>query len=168
MKMSINTLKVMQRRAMRGEQGFTLIEVMVVVVILSILAAIIVPRIMDRPDKARIVKAQSDIRSLESALNLYRLDNHNYPDLLPIRAWRPWCKSRRMRPAGKRAVTSIGCPRIPGGVPTSISIRANTAASIYTVWGQTDSRAEMGRMQTSATGRLSNGFDLCIPAAVPL
>jgi len=77
--MSMNTLKAMQRRAARGEQGFTLIEVMVVVVILSILAAIIVPRIMDRPDKARIVKAQSDIRSLESALNLYRLDNHNYP-----------------------------------------------------------------------------------------
>ena len=77
--MSINTAKVMQRGAMRGERGFTLIEVMVVVVILSILAAIIVPRIMDRPDKARIVKAQADIRALESALNLYRLDNHDYP-----------------------------------------------------------------------------------------
>ena len=79
MMMSINTCKAMPRRMTRGEQGFTLIEVMVVVVILSILAAIIVPRIMDRPDKARIVKAQSDIRALESALNLYRLDNHNYP-----------------------------------------------------------------------------------------
>jgi len=63
----------------RGVRGFTLIEVMVVVVILSILAAIIVPRIMDRPDKARMVKAQADIRALESALNLYRLDNHDYP-----------------------------------------------------------------------------------------
>ena len=77
--MSINTAMVMRRGAMRGERGFTLIEVMVVVVILSILAAIIVPRIMDRPDKARIVKAQADIRALESALNLYRLDNHDYP-----------------------------------------------------------------------------------------
>ncbi len=67
------------RRAAHAERGFTLIEVMVVVVILSILAAIIVPRIMDRPDKARIVKAQADIQALESALNLYRLDNHNYP-----------------------------------------------------------------------------------------
>lgn len=63
----------------RAQRGFTLIEVMVVVVILSILAAIIVPRIMDRPDKARMVKAQADIRALESALNLYRLDNHDYP-----------------------------------------------------------------------------------------
>jgi general secretion pathway protein G len=52
---------------------------MVVVVILSILAAIVVPRIMDRPDQARIVKAKQDIRSLEAALNLYRLDNFNYP-----------------------------------------------------------------------------------------
>jgi len=60
-------------------RGFTLIEVMVVVVILSILAAIIVPKVMDRPDTARVVKAQSDIRALESALNLYRLDNFNYP-----------------------------------------------------------------------------------------
>jgi|SRR5688500_7907681 general secretion pathway protein G len=63
----------------RAASGFTLIEVMVVVVVLSILAAIVVPRVMDRPDEARIVKAKSDIRALESALNLYRLDNYNYP-----------------------------------------------------------------------------------------
>jgi len=60
-------------------RGFTLIEVMVVVVILSILAAIIVPKVMDRPDTARLVKAKSDIRALESALNLYKLDNFDYP-----------------------------------------------------------------------------------------
>ncbi len=64
----------------RKSQGFTLIEVMVVVVILSILAAIIVPKVMDRPDTARLVKAKSDIRALESALNLYKLDNFDYPD----------------------------------------------------------------------------------------
>ena len=74
-----NDFARLNRRVARGERGFTLIEVMVVIVILSILAAIIVPRIMDRPDKARIVKAQADIHALESALNLYRLDNHNYP-----------------------------------------------------------------------------------------
>ena len=60
-------------------RGFTLIEVMVVVVILSILAAIIVPKVMDRPDTARLVKAQSDIRAIESALNLYKQDNFDYP-----------------------------------------------------------------------------------------
>jgi len=60
-------------------RGFTLIEVMVVVVILAILATVVVPRIMDRPDDARIAKAQQDIRQLESALKLYRLDNLRYP-----------------------------------------------------------------------------------------
>ncbi|MCP4696549.1 MAG: type II secretion system major pseudopilin GspG [Gammaproteobacteria bacterium] len=59
--------------------GFTLIEVMVVVVILGILAAVVVPRIMGRPDEARITKAKQDIRALESALKLYKLDNYVYP-----------------------------------------------------------------------------------------
>lgn len=60
-------------------RGFTLIEVMVVVVILAILATMVVPRIMDRPDDARITKTKQDIRQLESALKLYRLDNLRYP-----------------------------------------------------------------------------------------
>lgn len=62
-----------------SQQGFTLIEVMVVVVILGILAAVVVPRVMDNPDKARIVKARSDVQALKSALDLYKLDNFNYP-----------------------------------------------------------------------------------------
>ncbi|MGH8283551.1 MAG: type II secretion system major pseudopilin GspG [Gammaproteobacteria bacterium] len=59
--------------------GFTLIEVMVVVVILGILASIIVPKIMGKPAEARIVKAKQDIRAVQSALEMYKLDNYVYP-----------------------------------------------------------------------------------------
>lgn len=59
--------------------GFTLIEIMVVVVILGILASVIVPKIMDNPDKARVAKAQQDLRVIEAALNMYKLDNFYYP-----------------------------------------------------------------------------------------
>jgi len=61
------------------KNGFTLIEVMVVVVILGILAAMIVPNIMSRPEQARIVKAKQDILAIQSALDLYKLDNNTYP-----------------------------------------------------------------------------------------
>jgi general secretion pathway protein G len=62
------------------EAGFTLIEVMVVIVILGVLAALIVPRVMERPDEARVLAAQQDIRSLINALRLYKLDNRHYPN----------------------------------------------------------------------------------------
>lgn len=61
------------------QAGFTLIEIMVVVVILSILAGFIVPQLMDKPDIARAAKAAQDIRAIETALDLYKLDNFQYP-----------------------------------------------------------------------------------------
>ncbi len=70
----------MATRRHRGiGRGFTLIEVMVVVAILAILAAVVVPRIMDEPAKARQAKVKQDIRAIESALDLYKLDNYRYP-----------------------------------------------------------------------------------------
>ncbi|NNM62947.1 MAG: type II secretion system major pseudopilin GspG [Steroidobacteraceae bacterium] len=60
-------------------RGFTLIEIMVVVVILAVLGALVVPRILQNVDKARVVRAGSDIRAIETALDLYRLDNYKYP-----------------------------------------------------------------------------------------
>lgn len=64
---------------MNHQRGFSLIEIMVVVVILGILASIVVPKILSRPDEARIVKAKQDILAIQNALDLYKLDNGFYP-----------------------------------------------------------------------------------------
>lgn len=63
----------------RNLKGFSLIELMVVIVILGLLATFLLPKIIDRPDEARITKAKSDIKAIESALKLYKLDNGFYP-----------------------------------------------------------------------------------------
>lgn len=64
---------------MHKQKGFTLIEIMVVVVILGVLAAFIVPQVLSRPDEAKMIKAQQDVVRIESALDMYRLDNGVYP-----------------------------------------------------------------------------------------
>jgi general secretion pathway protein G len=69
----------MRARLRPAARGFTLIEIMVVIVILGVLAALVVPRVLDRPDEARIVAAKSDIAAILQALKLYRLDNQRYP-----------------------------------------------------------------------------------------
>ena len=63
----------------KRQSGFTLIEIMVVVVILAVLGALVVPKILDKVDQARVAAAQSDIRAIGTALDLYRLDNFKYP-----------------------------------------------------------------------------------------
>lgn len=60
-------------------KGFTLIEIMVVVLIIGVMAALIVPKVLGRPDEARVIAAKQDIASLMQALKLYRLDNQKYP-----------------------------------------------------------------------------------------
>jgi general secretion pathway protein G len=70
---------MMQREKRLGQRGFTLIELMIVIVIMGILATLLIPRIMDRPEEARRVKAKMDIKNIESALKLYKLDCGNYP-----------------------------------------------------------------------------------------
>lgn len=67
------------KKPLNKQQGFTLIEIIVVVVIIGILATFVAPKFMGKTDTARITKAKSDILSLESALDVYKLDNFTYP-----------------------------------------------------------------------------------------
>lgn len=71
-------MQVMNRKQKR-QQGFTLIEIMVVVVILGILGALVAPSILGRPDEARVTVAKNDIRQISNALDMYKLDNFGYP-----------------------------------------------------------------------------------------
>ena len=66
-------------KTLKPQRAFTLIEVMIVVVILGILAAVVIPKILDRPDQARVSAAKSDIAVIMQQLKLYRLDNTFYP-----------------------------------------------------------------------------------------
>ena len=73
----MNPLRLRLRRARQA--GFTLIELMVVLVIIGVLAALIVPNVLDRADDARVTAARTDVNNLMQALKLYRLDNQRYP-----------------------------------------------------------------------------------------
>ena len=69
----------MHSRIHRTARGFTLIEIMVVVVIIGLLAAVILPNIFGNLTKAQITKAKSDIQAIEGGLTMYKLDNYKYP-----------------------------------------------------------------------------------------
>jgi general secretion pathway protein G len=84
----------------RRHQGFTLLEVMVVVAILGILAALVVPKIISRPDDARVIAAKQDIAGLMQALKLYRLDTQHYPST------EQGLQALVERPAGSPAATN--------------------------------------------------------------
>lgn len=69
----------MKFRSLRLARGFTLIEIMVVVVIIGLLAVLILPNVFGRVEEARVAKAKSDIQGIETALTMFKLDNYVYP-----------------------------------------------------------------------------------------
>ena len=71
--------KFIEGNRVSREGGFTLIEIMVVVIIIGLLAAVIVPQVVDKVDQAKMTRAKSDIQALEAALTMFRLDNSRYP-----------------------------------------------------------------------------------------
>ncbi|WP_370679419.1 type II secretion system major pseudopilin GspG [Comamonas sp. GB3 AK4-5] len=139
-------------RSMRGDlpyqRGFSLIEIMVVLVIMGVLAALIVPNLMDRPDQARATAARQDVGALLQALKLYKLDNGQYPSAdLGLRAlvekpssgrvpqnWRPYLPRLPNDPwgnpyhylnpgiNGEIDVFSLGADGQPDGEGTSADI----------------------------------------------
>lgn len=143
-------LHSLQKTLIRRRQGFTLVELMVVVVIMGVLAALVVPRLMGRTDDARILAAKQDIGTLVQALKLYRLDNQRYPSneqglqalitkptLAPIPPnWKtggyidrlkldPWGLAYQYQMPGTRGevdVFSYGADGTPGGVDINADI----------------------------------------------
>jgi general secretion pathway protein G len=142
-------------RLSRRHSGFTLIEIMVVVVIMGVLAAMLVPRLMGRTDDARVLAAKQDIDTFTQALKLYRLDNQRYPSteqglqalitkptIAPIPPnWKtggyidrlkldPWGLAYQYQMPGTRGevdVFSYGADGIPGGVDVNADIGSWTS-----------------------------------------
>lgn len=152
--MTIRQLSLQQKNS-RLRRGFTLVELMVVVVIIGVLAALVVPRLMGRTDDARVLAAKQDIDTFTQALKLYRLDNQRYPSteqglqalitkptIAPIPPnWKtggyidrlkldPWGLAYQYQMPGTRGevdVFSYGADGIPGGVDINADIGSWTS-----------------------------------------
>jgi len=133
---------------LKRNSGFTLIEIMVVVVIIGLLVTLVLPKVMNRQDEALVVKAKADIRAISSQLQLYKLDNFNYPsssqgiqalvskpggnpaaknwggylDRLPKDPWGNVYQYLSPGQKGDFDAWSNGSDGVPGGVGTAIDV----------------------------------------------
>lgn len=131
------------REPLRRDAGLSLVETLIVLVIIGLVSAMIIPNVIGRPDEARVTVAENDIRSISSALKLYRLDNRSYPsteqglralverpsgspeatnwnvegylDTLPVDPWGNAYLYRSPGETGLFDIYSLGADGLPGG-----------------------------------------------------
>lgn len=152
-------------RTQKPRAGFTLLEVMVVIVILGVLASLVVPNLLGNKEKADRQKAISDIVALENALDMYRLDNGRYPTTeqgLEALIQQPanMADARNYRTGGyiKRL------PRIRGAMIISISARVKKGCLMFIPWGQMVRKTGKALAQISVTGIYRSFSNQCLNA----
>ena len=116
------------RKSMRGQKGFTLVELMVVIAIIGVLAAIAVPMFTDSTDSAKAARVQADLRTVESALQLYYADNGSYP----ATGWQALANA--LTGESKKYMKTM--PSAPSGY-SAYTYTYNAAAKTYTLGGGT-------------------------------
>lgn len=152
-------------RTQKPRAGFTLLEVMVVIVILGVLASLVVPNLLGNKEKADRQKAISDIVALENALDMYRLDNGRYPTTeqgLEALIQQPanMADSRNYRTGGyiKRL------PRIRGAMIISISAQVKKGCLMFIPWEQMVRKTGRALAQISVTGICRSFSNQCLNA----
>lgn len=152
-------------RTQKPRAGFTLLEVMVVIVILGVLASLVVPNLLGNKEKADRQKAISDIVALENALDMYRLDNGRYPTTeqgLEALIQQPanMADARNYRTGGyiKRL------PKIRGAMIISISARVKKGCLMFIPWEQMVRKTGRALAQISVTGICRSFSNQCLNA----
>lgn len=152
-------------RTQKPRAGFTLLEVMVVIVILGVLASLVVPNLLGNKEKADRQKAISDIVALENALDMYRLDNGRYPTTeqgLEALIQQP----ANMADSATTVLvdTSNDCQRIRGAMIISISARVKKDCLMFIPWGRMVRKTGKALAQISVTGICRSFSKQCLNA----
>ncbi len=152
-------------RTQKPRAGFTLLEVMVVIVILGVLASLVVPNLLGNKEKADRQKAISDIVALENALDMYRLDNGRYPTT------EQGLEALIQQPANMAdSATTVlvdtlnDCQRIRGAMIISISVRVKKGCLMFIPWGRMVRKTGKALAQISVTGICRSFSKQCLNA----